>query len=249
VAVGNGNDYPPDAFALQAQKVRQRIMILAFDTTVAAVSVALWRDGAILAHRQEVMDQGQAEALMPLVETIMKEAHAAYGELSRIAVTVGPGSFTGVRVGLAAARGLGLAAGKSVIGVLTTEVLAAAVTAEERGGACTGILAAIDTKRGDLYVQLFDSHGRAAGLPCVVAPTDLAAWAGANPLVVVGDAAAIAVSAIGASARLSVAPALPDMGVLAKLAAGRAPQDGGPMPVYVRAPDAVVPAQGGRLRL
>ena len=138
------------------------MLILAFDTAVAACSVALWRDGVVLAAARETMDQGQAEALMPMIEAVMAKAGASYAALDRVAVTVGPGSFTGVRVGLAAARGLGLAAHKPVIGVMTTEVLAAAVAEAERKDG-VHILAAIDTKRGDLYVQQFDERARVIG--------------------------------------------------------------------------------------
>src|SRR3569832_1939804 len=98
------------------------MLILAFDTSIAACSVALIRDAAILAATREVMDRGQAEALMPMIERVMESARASYRDLDRIAVTTGPGSFTGVRVGLAAARGLGLASEKPIVGVLTTEV-------------------------------------------------------------------------------------------------------------------------------
>jgi tRNA threonylcarbamoyladenosine biosynthesis protein TsaB len=220
------------------------MLILAFDTSVAACSACLWRGGAVLASAREVMDQGQAEALMPLIESVMTEAGVKYADLDRIAVTAGPGSFTGVRVGLAAARGLGLAANKPVVGVMTTEVLAAAVT--EAGTA--HILAAIDTKRGDLYVHEFDGHLREVASVRAIAPGELAAWSQSDDVLVVGDGAAIAVAAIGPRARLATAGALPEAAVLARLASQSQPTPGGPLPVYVRAPDAVMPLHGGRLR-
>lgn len=224
------------------------MLILAFDTTAAAVSVALCRDGAVLARAHESMAQGQAEALMPAIERIMTSARITYDALDRIAVTVGPGSFTGVRVGLAAARGLGLAARKPVIGVLTTEVLAAAVPESERLDANVRVLVAIDTKRGDFYVQHFDSALRETSAVRAIAPDDLDAWLGPGPVFVVGDAAALAATALGPRARVSAAPALPDAAVLAELAAVRSPVTGGPLPVYVRPPEAIVPPHGGRLR-
>lgn len=220
------------------------MFVLAFDTTAAAVSVALWRDGQVVAAARQMMDQGQAEALMPLIESVMGKSGARYAELDRIAVTVGPGSFTGVRVGLAAARGLGLAADKPVIGVSTTEVVAAAVS--DADGA--RILAAIDTKRGDFYVQQFDANTQALGEIAVVAGAALAAWLSENSIVIVGDGAAEAARHLGARARLSSADPLPDAAVLARLAASRAPIEGGPLPLYARAPDAVMPQHGGRLR-
>lgn len=226
------------------------MLILAFDTAVAACSAALWRDGTVLATAQNAMDQGQAEALMPMIEDVMGRGGAQYADLDRIAVTVGPGSFTGVRVGLAAARGLGLAAAKPVIGLMTTEVLAASVPPlESRGlGAGVRILAAIDTKRGDLYVQLFDGQAQGTGQPLALAPSALAAWIGAGAVVAVGDGAALAVAILGAQATLSSAEALPDTAVLARLAAQQQPTALGPLPVYVRPPDATLPEHGGRLR-
>lgn len=224
------------------------MLILAFDTTVAACSVALWRDGATLAHARSVMDQGQAEALMPMIEDVMRQSGLGYDALDRIAVTVGPGSFTGVRVGLAAARGLGLAAGKPVIGVMTTEALAHAVPANERKHADGRVLSAVDTKRGDIYAHLFDTHLLELGAPHVLTPAQLKD-AISGHVVVVGDAAAIAASVLGPHAILSTADALPDPAVIAQCAAARQPTAAGPLPVYVRPPDAVIPQHGGRLRI
>jgi tRNA threonylcarbamoyladenosine biosynthesis protein TsaB len=225
------------------------MLILAFDTTVAACSVALWRDGETLARARNVMEQGQAEALMPMIEDVMRQSGIAYAALDRIAVTVGPGSFTGVRVGLAAARGLGLAAGKPVIGVLTTEALAHAVPIGERKPANGRILCAVDTKRGDIYAQIFDMHLMELGAPHVLTPAQVKDAVGPHPVVVVGDAAAIAVSTLGPHAILSTAAALPDPAVIAHCAATRQPTAAGPLPVYVRPPDAVIPQHGGRLRI
>ena len=226
------------------------MLILAFDASVAACSAALWRDGVVLATGRQPMDQGQAEVLMPLIEDVMARGGATYSALDRIAVTVGPGSFTGVRVGLSAARGLGLAAGKPVVGVLTTESLAAAVPETERGdaGSRAKILALIDTKRGDLYVQQFDRDLNSVGSVEVMAAGDLARWIGPGPVLVVGDGAGVGAHAIGPHAILSRADALPEPAVLARLAAARAPVPGGPLPVYVRPPDAAIPQHGGRLR-
>ena len=226
------------------------MLILAFDTSAAACSAALWRDGAVLSTGRVLMERGQAEALMPLIEGVMASGGATYADLDRIAVSVGPGSFTGVRVGLSAARGLGLAADKAVVGVMTTEILAASVGDAERqnAGDFAHILAAIDTKRGDLYVHQFDRSLRETGPVRAMALDDLAGWAAPGPLLVVGDGAAIAVANIGPRAVMSSADALPEPAVLARLAARRDPSPDGPVPVYVRLPEAVMPPYGGRLR-
>ncbi|MGE4063848.1 MAG: tRNA (adenosine(37)-N6)-threonylcarbamoyltransferase complex dimerization subunit type 1 TsaB [Rhodospirillaceae bacterium] len=223
------------------------MLILAFDTTVAACSVALTHHpGATIARAREFMEQGQAEALVPMVERVMGDANAAYADLDRIAVTVGPGSFTGVRVGLAAARALGLAADKPVIGVSSLEALAAAVPDGERD-THDAILAAIDTKRGEIYVQTFEARTlRAKSAPVALPPGDIAAWVNNARIVAVGDAAK-AVVAAAPHATLSGADAFPDPVVIAHLAAERAP-DTSPVPLYVLPPKITLAPGGGRLR-
>ena len=216
------------------------MLILAFDTTAAACAAALWRDGTVLHSARRLMDQGQAEALLPMIESVMAAAKVDYAALDRIAVTTGPGSFTGVRVGLATARGLSLASGKPVVGLTSTETLAAAVPAEDAAG--NRILAVIDTKRGDLFAQRFSSNGDAVGDVVALAPGDLATWLGPGRVVVVGDGSHAALLALGAQAALATPDPFPDPAVAARLAAGRLPQPAGPIPLYVHAPAAMVPA-------
>ena len=220
------------------------MLILAFDTTAAACSVALWRDGTIVSAACEAMGRGHAEALVPMIEALMARAGITYTSLDRIAVTVGPGSFTGVRVGLATARGLGLAAAKAVVGVTTTEVLAAAVPPAALGGR-SRILVAIDTKRGDLYVQQFDGNAQPLTDIIALSPPALDLWLGSGPLVVVGDGAALVAAAVGPNAVLSQTTALPDPAVIASLAATRTPHEGGPLPLYIHPPAAALPTAAG----
>jgi tRNA threonylcarbamoyladenosine biosynthesis protein TsaB len=223
------------------------MLILAFDTTAPACSVAIVKDGAALVHVREVMDQGQAEALVPLIERAMGEAGVGYPDLDRIAVTIGPGSFTGVRVGLATARALGLAAKKPVVGVSSLAVLAAAVARGERERHAT-ILAAVDTKRGDLYVQSFESmSGAPKTAPAAVSPAELAEWSREEDAVIVGDGAREAMKVLtGATA--STADPLPDAVVLAQLAEHREIDPAGPLPLYVLPPKITLAPHGGRLR-
>jgi tRNA threonylcarbamoyladenosine biosynthesis protein TsaB len=223
------------------------MLLLAFDTTAAACSVALVKDGVVRAQIRELMDQGQAEALMPMIEQLMAEAGFAYGALERIAVTVGPGSFTGVRVGLSAARALGLAAAKPVVGVGSLEVLAEAVPEAERRRH-QAILAAIDTKRGELYLQTFDPQTRVPRTPPVaLPPAQIQDWLAEKDVVVVGDGTAEAMKALS-GATASMADPLPDAVVLARLAAARAPEPAGPLPLYVLPPKVTLAPHGGRLR-
>lgn len=209
------------------------MLILAFDTTAAACSVALWRDGVVLQRAHAVMDYGQAEALMPMIVDTMAAAGLAYEALDRIAVTIGPGSFTGVRVGLAAARGIAMATDKPVVGVTTMDVLAHAVPDS------AGVIVAIDTKRGDFFMQKFTSTRDAVGEIATLTPEEMKAWVGAGSWVVSGNGTNTVVEASGALA--SGADFLPDVSVLARLAAARTPQVGGPLPLYVHAPSVTMP--------
>lgn len=229
------------------------MLLLAFDTTAPACSIALVRDGAEIAGARQLMPQGQAEALVPLIERVMAEAGISYACLDRIAVTVGPGSFTGVRVGLSTARALGLAAGKPVIGVSSLEVLAAAVPGDERAAGMS-ILAAADTKRGEVYIQPYCATGQEPqGEAVALAPENIAAWLNENPalagkaFLLVGDGAAL-VQQVLPQARASAASALPDAVVLARLAARREPEAAGPLPLYVVPPRITLAPHGGRLR-
>ena len=134
--------------------------ILAFDTCLGALSVAVrWRGAGgewLTRHAHEVRERGHAERLMPMMAEVMEEAGLAFSDLGRIAVTVGPGSFTGVRVGVAAARGLALASGIATVGATSLAVMAR--QADERLGEARGgrlLAVAVDARRGSVYLQLF----------------------------------------------------------------------------------------------
>ena len=226
--------------------------VLALDTATSACSAALWEDGAVRARRLTITERGQSEALLPMVLEVLDEAGEDFAGLDLLAVTVGPGAFTGLRIGLAAARGMALAAGLPCLGVTTLEAVAHGVGADERAGAA--LLVALETKRADLYVQAFDDGLQPLGEPRAVAAEQIPALVPAGPLVVAGDAAAKAARALEAAGdrpTISTAPGVPDAAVVAALAAGRfrpgrppAP----PRPLYLRPPDATLPRDGGRRR-
>jgi tRNA threonylcarbamoyladenosine biosynthesis protein TsaB len=130
--------------------------ILAIDTALEACSVVLMDGDTIVAHEQQTMARGHAEALMPMIERLRDTAGLDFATLDRIAVTVGPGSFTGLRVGIAAARGIGLATGKPVVGITSLGAFAAPLIAAD---ATTPVVAVIDARHSHLYLQAFDGDG------------------------------------------------------------------------------------------
>ena len=205
--------------------------VLALHSATACCAVALWCDGEIVAHDSAAMDRGQAEALVPMIGGTMNAAALAFADLDRLAVTVGPGTFTGLRIGLATARGLALAAGLPLVGVTTLAALAYAANPEDIAGGA--LLAAIETKRTELYVQRFADRTTPVSEPASVAPGELAAWAGGRPHAVIGDGAgraAAALNAAGIAARISAAPGEVDARAVAAIAAARTVADGDPPP-------------------
>lgn len=179
------------------------------------------------------MTRGHQERLAPLVAQVMGEAGIAFDQLDRVGVTVGPGSFTGLRVGLAFAKGLGAALSIPVVGVGVLEALA-----EPLGGS---VLAVLDAKRDQVYLQAF-ADGVAVSapdaLPLGTAAARLAELAG--PVTLVGSGAHLLADLLpGATV---IAADHTDPVAVARLAAARRPVP--PRPLYLRAPDAKLP--GGR---
>ncbi|HEY4134507.1 MAG TPA: tRNA (adenosine(37)-N6)-threonylcarbamoyltransferase complex dimerization subunit type 1 TsaB [Alphaproteobacteria bacterium] len=227
--------------------------VLALDTACDACSAAVWRDGALLAREFQAMARGQSEALVPMVERVMAQAGLAFDDLAGIGVTVGPGAFTGLRIGLAAARAFALASGKPAVGVTTLEAIAAAVPA-----APGALVVAIDAKRDDLYVQTFagGSAWTPAGDPAALLPAMVATRLPEGPFLIAGDGASRLHAALSDAARARATllsdHAVPDAAVVARLAAlrlaGASLAATPPRPLYLRPPDAKLPQDGGRLR-
>ena len=219
--------------------------ILAIDTAAGACSAAVWHDGAV--HQRLVeMSRGHAEALVPLLLATLADAGCGFADLDLLAVTIGPGAFTGLRIGLAAARGLALATGLPCLGVTTLEAVAAAVPETETAG--RPLLVVLDSKRTDVYAQVF-VESEAATEPAVLAPVDLARELAAaralpvGPLAVAGDATAMvlpALAAAGIAARAAPSPGYPLAAHVAAIAATRVPPRGTipppPVPLYLRPP-------------
>ena len=211
------------------------MILLALDTCLAACSVAVLDGERVLAARSEPMARGHQERLAPLAQEMMGEARLGFADLQRIGVTLGPGSFTGLRVGLAFAKGLGAALSIPVVGVGVLEALAAGQTGL--------VFAVMDAKRGQVYLQAFED-GRPLMAPDALdlgtAAARLVELAAGRPATLVGPGAPLLAEVL-ADARL-VAADHADPVAVARLAAARPPVP--PRPLYLRAPDAKLP--GGR---
>jgi len=214
------------------------MLILAFDTSQDACSVAISRSGSLLAKDFKPMRRGHAENLIPMIENVRIKANISYDELDLVAVTTGPGTFTGVRVGLAAARALLLALDVSVLGVSTLEVLAQAAIFKIFDG-YSEIIASIDARRGQIYMQTFDASGKPVTLPVVEAIGSHLAQNIAEGGLIVGSGAKI-LQSILPDWRIIEDIQQPDASFLA--IAAEQWQDRvschPPSPIYLRAPDA-----------
>ncbi|HAD85985.1 MAG TPA: tRNA (adenosine(37)-N6)-threonylcarbamoyltransferase complex dimerization subunit type 1 TsaB [Rhodospirillaceae bacterium] len=230
--------------------------LLAFDTATSGCSAAALRDGALAASQARAMTRGQSESLMPMIDDVLAAAGLTYGDLDALAVTVGPGAFTGLRIGLAAARGLALALNIPCAAVTTLEAVAKAQPPlpDRVADGAAGLLVALDSKREDLYVQLFDRDLAPMTDPAAVMPDALAGLLpGGGAISVAGDAAGTACDALaaaGIAAHATGGPGVPDAVVVGEIAIGRdlPPVGQAPGPIYLRPPDAVRPKDGGRLR-
>ena len=218
--------------------------ILAIDTSCGAASVAVF-EGATretLASRVVPMRLGHADALTPLVQSVMAEVDGGFPSLDALAATIGPGSFTGIRIGLALARAFGVALDKPVIGVSTLVAFAAQPLADPRPGI---IVSAIDARHGALYYQTFESSGRPLFAPRVGAPLEAIRSVGVGPARLAGDATEIlATEARRAGLPFEAYPAAyPDIVAVARIALAADPAANPPRPLYVKPPDAK-PAAG-----
>jgi tRNA threonylcarbamoyladenosine biosynthesis protein TsaB len=214
--------------------------ILAIDTSCGAASVAVVESGRIepLAVLSRSMVRGHAEALAPMVEEAMRGVEGGFASLDRIAVATGPGSFTGIRVGVAMARAMGIALAIPVVGVSTLSAYAAPLLSEARAGI---IAAAIDARHGSVYFQLFESTGRPLGPPRCDTARECVRAIGAGPARLVGDAAAILADEAhraGLPYDLGVVSDGPDIVALARMGLALEPSVSPPRPTYVKPPDA-----------
>jgi tRNA threonylcarbamoyladenosine biosynthesis protein TsaB len=211
------------------------VKILAADTALGACSIAMLDGEKILAHRFVLMDRGHAEALAPMADETMREAGIAFAALDRLAVTTGPGTFTGQRVGLAFMRGLRVALKKPLTGITTLAAMAAQAKEETK---LTRALAIHDAKRGEFYVESIPGNG-----PAILHRDQVFAHFAEfakEPFALAGTAAPATAQAIKNATLSSVRQ--PDALYVAKLALAMPQNDDAPRPLYLRAPDAKLPA-------
>jgi tRNA threonylcarbamoyladenosine biosynthesis protein TsaB len=222
--------------------------VLAFDTCFGAVSAAVCRVDAaglhVLAEVHEARTTGHAERLLPIIEEALKRSGVGLSEIARLAVSAGPGGFTGVRVGVAAARALSLATGRPAVGV--TSLAAMAHEAQQQLGEVVRgrlLAVAVDARGGMVYVQLFEEGG-AAGAPALLTPADAATLVGRRPSVIVGSGAAAVANLVveaGGQAEVRLTDLQPRARAVAALAVDVVPA--GPVrPLYLRRPDAKLQA-------
>jgi tRNA threonylcarbamoyladenosine biosynthesis protein TsaB len=212
--------------------------VLAFDCSGASCSAAVVIGGRPAAQRFVAMERGHAEALLPMIAASLHEAKLAPAALDLVAVTVGPGSFTGLRIGLAAARGLALAGKIPAIGILSFDAVLAAGAGE------VPLIVALESKRAELFLHRRDQDD--ARLPALVPQEEWGAIVPQGPCRLAGDGAPRLAAAL-ARADLSVLPGhgRPDPIELARIGAARwqagirAPL----LPLYLRAPDTTTPRQ------
>ena len=196
--------------------------VLAFDTSAAHCAAALLLPGGHCLTRHVPMDKGQGEALIPLLEGLLAEGGITWADLTRIGVGTGPGNFTGVRISVAAARGLALGLGIPAVGVTALEAAAHALPRP--------LVVAEDARRGEVYCQSFTPEPGEARLVQL----------DAVPALPVTGSAATAVSALTGASVLP--PALPLAEAIARIAAARSLPSPRPAPFYLRAADAAPPS-------
>jgi tRNA threonylcarbamoyladenosine biosynthesis protein TsaB len=216
------------------------MLILAIDTALDACAAGVLDTdaGKLIAQESLPMKRGHAEALMPLIARVMKASGIGFAALDRIAVTTGPGSFTGLRVGLSAARGIALAAGKPAVGVTTLTAYAAPVVSESGE---QPVISAIDARHDHVYFQVVSGNGSALVRPQLASIEEALGASRFGAPYLVGNAAEILKQRWPAQAlapfKVDAQPA-PDIAWVGWLGAAVSPDTAPARPYYLRAPDA-----------
>ena len=226
------------------------MFILALDCATQACSVALLANGQSLAHHYEERVRGHAERLLPMAGDVLAQADTDYAAIDVFAVTIGPGTYTGVRIALATARGLALAAGRPLIGITTMAAVARAAKLSPTPPADgDSLVVALETKRADFYIQCFQPDLTPLSEPASLPPDKVAAALPPGRLVVAGDGGPRLADLLGAARPVTLLPGAdyPDARHVAALAAQQvqsAPlsaKQPPPRALYLRPPDVTLP--------
>lgn len=212
--------------------------VLAIDTSLPAVSVCIYDGDAqqVVVRETLPMQKGHAEALMPMMERV-ERLGGGFASLDRVAVTVGPGSFTGIRIGVAAARGIALACGIKAVGVSTLAALATPLlfSADE-----LIVVAAIDASHGNVFLSAYNSNGRVLTSPRLISLSDACRLLATGQVIVTGSGAEglrETARALGQEIMVEEREAWPDIAAVAKLGAAADPETAPARPLYLKAPD------------
>ena len=220
--------------------------ILALDTALPAASACVLDSGASEPFVSESlpMERGHAEAMLPLIQRVMERVEGGFSTIDRVAVTVGPGSFTGIRVAISAARGFGVALGIPVVGVSTLAAFAAPLVLDRKPGI---IVSAIDARHGQVYVQACSATGAILLGPTVLPLTEVIERLGTGPFRITGSAAplvAISAWSLHRDAEVEGEIVAPSIAYVARLGLVADPEAAPPRPLYIKAPDVKVPTSG-----
>ena len=225
--------------------------VLAIDTSRGACSAAVY-DGVLrfaLARESEPMTRGHSEALAPMVERVLKETEGGVAALTKIAVAIGPGSFTGLRIGVAFARAMALTLNVPVVGVSTLIAYCGPMLDDPRPGVIASV---VDAGHGHVYFHLIDSKAKQIFSPRVVSLRDAVRAIGGSPARIVGDAAGLLAEEArraGVEVDASGASAFPDIVALARIGLAADPAQWPARPLYIKAPDAHPPRDDGVARV
>jgi tRNA threonylcarbamoyladenosine biosynthesis protein TsaB len=222
--------------------------LAAIDTSTALGSVALFEDGELVAEQSQRVSNAHGESLLPMVAALFERVGWQPAQVQRWGVGIGPGSFTGVRIAVATAKGIALATGAELVGVTSLDALAEGV--DDRGG--TVVASVLEAGKGEVFVQARREGQVVLGPSHVVLAevgATLARIAGAEgPVVVAGEAASeLDLSALGVRVILAVAAPhdLPRASIIGRIAHARTPDDADALePLYVRPPDITMPKKG-----
>lgn len=229
-----------DSLAGKTEAHLATMKILAIDTALNACAACVLDPSGEEPDSAEsiAMERGHAEALLPLVDRVMARVEGGFAALGRVAVAVGPGSFTGLRVGVAAARAIGLACKVPVVGVSTLAAFAAPLILDQ----CPGLVVpVIDARNGNVFFAAFGPYGRAVIAPRAASAHEAARALGAGPVWLAGPGARLLASeaqAAGTEAEIANANAAPDILFVAKLGLLADPATAPPRPLYLMAPGA-----------